>query len=48
MKPLYPKCDIILTQEEYELIMKHRAFKRLMAEWTERQRRENIRKRLGR
>ena len=25
-----PKCDIILSQEEYDMVMQHRAIKRLM------------------
>ncbi len=32
-QPVFPpKCDIILTEEEYELIMRHRAFKRIAYE----------------
>ena len=38
------RCDIILTQEEYELILRHRAMKRWAAEYT---RREAARRRLG-
>jgi hypothetical protein len=26
-----PKCDIILSQEEYDMVMQHRAMKRLIA-----------------
>ena len=29
--PASPKCDIILTQEEYDMVMQHRAMKRLIA-----------------
>ena len=29
--PALPKCDIILSQEEYEMVMRHRAMKRFFA-----------------
>lgn len=35
--PAPPQCDIILTQEEYELVMRHRAMKRWLARQAQRE-----------
>ena len=35
--PAPPQCDIILTQEEYDLVMRHRAMKRWAARQAQRE-----------